>query len=141
MSEEILVSQQNNQEEPEFKRGIEIDAGFRQIIVGFAVVFFMLILPIFINENKENIFEAFDKSNNPYSAEALAQRNQEVAGISTDRATQQSAITTQTLTIPFLDIDLNITNDTLPFLIITVVSATACVFLVLYLFLGKFEGK
>lgn len=120
------------------EKGIKINLGFRQFVVVSFVIIVMFVLPVYFLENGSNAFSFLKKSDNsnPYSAQALQQREStgDVAGISTQRTEDTS------LSIFNNEINFSFQNEkSLPLLISGVVFVTISFFLVLYLALGKFD--
>lgn len=122
------------------QRGVRLNINGRQIVVSFVLVFVMLVLPIILNENKDKIENYLSKQKNPYSSEVLAER-QKVAGASTTKNNSLlEESSSQKLILPIINLELDITEQTLPFIVVSVILGTAGIFMALYVVLGKFEG-
>ncbi len=130
-------------EEFKIERGIGINGGFKEIVVSLFVVILMFVVPVLMIEKGEEIAEAINPNanSNPYSAEAVNQRNGKVAGISTEKG-ENIRTTNTVITIPIVEyeIDLSgIATDSIPLLISGVIFFSIAIFLTAYVLLGRFN--
>lgn len=116
---------------------VQIHLNFQKAIAAIAVIFFILILPIYLNESVgwANIYKRITQppQTNPYSAEALAQREGTVQGISTSKAGEDSSISI------LENSNLNISKETM--LILIVATLSVVVFFLMFFSLSYYEKK
>lgn len=115
------------------KKGITINGSFKEVLFVVFVVLMLVVAPIFLNENSENISSALNSASQTYQGNPYGASTGQVAGINTISETNAN---TGTFTVPFTNnkIVLNVDDSTKRTLLITsVIFFSISAFMIVYL--------